>query len=132
MPSSSSLKTDQIAPSDEQNADTSGKIHAFLEYTKSTCLSVVVAFLVIILFVVGPFKPQGYGSLLFIRIAVALVLTYGIYMNCQAMEKMYNIKGVFTLNSMADVRMNFIMSAIFTVLILALAILLIYKHFNTK
>jgi glucan phosphoethanolaminetransferase (alkaline phosphatase superfamily) len=127
-----SLKTDQIAPSDEQNAATSGSIHAFLEYTKSTCMSIVIAFLVIILFVVGPFKPQGYASLLFIRIAVALVLAYGIYMNCQAMEKMYNIKGVFTLNSMADIRMNFIMSAVFTVLILALAILLIYKHFNSK
>jgi hypothetical protein len=95
-------------------------------------MSIVIAFLVIILFVVGPFKPQGYASLLFIRIAVALVLAYGIYMNCQAMEKMYNIKGVFTLNSMADIRMNFIMSAVFTVLILALAILLIYKHFNSK
>ena len=127
-----SLKTDQIAPSDEQNAATSGSIHAFLEYTKSTCMSIVIAFLVIILFVVGPFKPQGYASLLFIRIAVALVLAYGIYMNCQAMEKMYNIKGVFTLNSMADIRMNFIMSAVFTVLILALAILLFYKHFNSK
>lgn len=127
-----SLKTDQIEPSDEQNAATSGSIHAFLEYTKSTCMSIVIAFLVIILFVVGPFKPQGYASLLFIRIAVALVLAYGIYMNCQAMEKMYNIKGVFTLNSMADIRMNFIMSAVFTVLILALAILLIYKHFNSK
>ena len=127
-----SLKTDQIAPSDEQNAATSGSIHAFLEYTKSTCMSIVIAFLVIILFVVGPFKPQGYASLLFIRIAVALVLAYGIYMNCQAMEKMYNIKGVFTLNSMADIRMNFIMSAVFTVIILALEILLFYKHFNSK
>ena len=127
-----SLKTDQIAPTDQQNAAASGSIHGFLEYTKSTCASIVAAFLIIILFVVGPFKPQGYASLLFVRIAVALILSYGIYMNFQAMEKMYNIKGIFTLNSMADVRMNFIMSSIFTVLILALAILVVYKHFGSK
>ena len=126
------LKTDQIAPTDEHNADTSEKLHGFLDYTKTTCMSVVAAFIIIILFIVGPFKPQGYATTLALRIAIALILVYGMFTNCQAMEKMYNIKGVFTLNSMADIRMNFILSAVFTALILALAIIMIYKHFNSK
>jgi hypothetical protein len=126
------LKTDQITPTDEHNADTSEKLHEFLDYTKSTCMSVVAAFLIIILFIVGPFKPQGYATTFVIRIAIALVLVYGIFMNCQAMEKMYNIKGIFTLNSMADIRINFILSAVFTALILALAIIIIYKQLNSK
>ena len=126
------LKTDQIAPTDEQNDATAENLHGFLEYTKSTCLSIVAAFVIIIIFIIGPFKPQGYAMTLFLRVVVALILVYGIYMNCLAMEKMYNIKGVFTLNSMADIRMNFILSAVFTVFILVLAILLIYKHFSSK
>ena len=124
------LKTDQMPQTDQQNADTSKRLHEFLEYTKSTCMSVVAAFIIIILFIVGPFKPQGYSTTFVIRIAIALVLVYGIFMNCQAMEKMYNIKGVFTLNSMTDIRMNFILSVVFTALILALAILLVYKQFS--
>ena len=121
------LKTDQIAPTDAQNAATSKHLHDFLESTKSTCISVVSAFLLIIVFITGPFKPKGV-ALLGLRALVIIILLYGVVTNCQAIGNMYDIKGLFTLNSMMDIRRNLFISVLFTALIVILAGLLIYKH----
>lgn len=121
------LKTDQIAPTDAQNAATSKHLHDFLESTKVTCISVVSAFLLIIVFITGPFKPQGI-ALLGLRALVIIILLYGVVTNCQAIGNMYDIKGLFTLNSMMDIRRNLFTSVLFTALIVILAGMLIYKH----
>jgi hypothetical protein len=128
------LKTDQFMPTDAQNAATSRQMHEFLDSTKTTCIAVVSAFLIIILFIVGPFKPNdasGSGSVLLmvIRISVACILIYGLIINCGAIVNIYEIKGLFTLNAMSDIRRNFFFSIVFTILIAVLAMLLIYKHF---
>ena len=121
------LKTDQIALTDAQNAATSKHLHDFLESTKVTCISVVSAFLLIIVFITGPFKPQGF-ALIGLRAIIIIILLYGVLTNCQAIGNMYDIKGLFTLNSMMDIRRNLFTSVIFTVLIVILAGMLIYKH----
>lgn len=130
------LKTDQFTPTDAQNAATSKQMHEFLDSTKTTCIAVVSAFLIIILFIVGPFRPRvgsgsGSGSLLMmaLRLAVACILIYGLITNCIAIGNIYDIKGLFTLNAMSDIRRNFFFSIFFTILIAVLAVLLIYKHF---
>ena len=127
------LKTDQFTPTDAQNAATSKQMHDFLDSTKTTCMAVVSAFLIIILFIIGPFKPKyEYGSFLMmaIRILAAGILVYGIVINCRAIGNMYDIKGLFSLNAMADIRRNFFFSIFFTILVAVLAILIIYKHFT--
>lgn len=129
------LKTDQFTPTDAQNAATSKQMHDFLDSTKTTCIAVVSAFLIIILFIVGPFKPSaggaGPGSLILmaLRVTAACILIYGIITNCRAIGNIYNIKGLFTLNAMSDIRRNFFFSIFFTTLVAVLAVLLIYKHF---
>lgn len=123
------LKTDQFAPTDAQNAATTNQMHEFLDSTKTTCIAVVSAFLIIILFIIGPFKPSGGLSVMALRLLVAVILVYGIITNCQAIGNMYDIKGLFTLNAMSDIRQNFFFSIFFTVLIAILIVLLIYKHF---
>jgi len=123
------LRTDQFAPTDAQNAATSKQMHDFLESTKTTCIAVVSAFLMIILFIVGPFKPQPGYTMMAIRLTVACILIYGIIINCRAIGDIYEIKGLFTLNAMSDIRRNFYFSIFFTTLIAGLALLLIYKHF---
>jgi hypothetical protein len=121
------LKTDQFALTDAQNAAISKHLHDFLESTKTTCLSVVSAFLLIIVFITGPFKPKGV-ALIGLRAFVIIILLYGVVTNCQAIGNMYDIKGLFTLNSMMDIRRNLFISVLFTALIVILAGLLIYKH----
>ena len=124
-----SLKTDQFTPSDEQNATASKQMHDFFEGTRTTCMTMVAAFIIILLFIVGPFRPSG-GMLMFaVRCVVSLILVYGIFVNVQAMRNIYEIKGVFTLNTMSDVRRNFYTSAAFTTLMAFLAAFIIYKHF---
>ena len=122
------LKTDQLALTDPQNAETSKHLHDFLESTKSTCISVVSAFLLIIVFIIGPFKPQSGIALIGLRAVIIIILLYGVVTNCQAIGNMYDIKGLFTLNSMMDIRRNLFTSVLFTALIVILAGLLIYKH----
>jgi hypothetical protein len=122
------LKTDQIAPTDAQNAATSKHLHDFLESTKVTCISVVSAFLLIIVFIIGPFKPQSGIVLIGLRALIIIILLYGVVTNCQAIGNMYDIKGLFTLNSMMDIRRNLFTSVLFTGLIVVLAGMLIYKH----
>lgn len=124
-----SLKTDQFAPSDEQNATASKQMHDFFEGTRTTCMSLVAAFIIIILFIVGPFRPSGGMSMFAVRCIASLILIYGIFVNVNAMGNIYNIKGVFTLNTMSDVRRNFYTSAAFTTLMAFLAAFIIYKHF---
>ena len=123
------LKTDQFTPSDEQNATASKQMHDFFEGTRTTCMTLVAAFIIILLFIVGPFKPSGGMSMFAVRCAASLILVYGIVVNVQAMGNIYDIKGVFTLNTMSDVRRNFYTSAAFTALMAFLAAFIIYKHF---
>ena len=81
-----SLKTDQFTPSDEQNATASKQMHDFFEGTRTTCMTMVAAFIIILLFIVGPFRPSG-GMLMFaVRCVVSLILVYGIFVNVQAMR----------------------------------------------
>jgi len=124
-----SLKTDQFAPSDQQNAATSKRMHDFFEGTRTTCMTLVAAFIIILLFIVGPFRPSGQLLMLSVRCIASLILVYGIVVNVQAMGNIYDIKGVFTLNTMSDVRRNFYTSALFTTLMAFLAAFIIYKHF---
>lgn len=123
------LKTDQFTPSDEQNATASKQMHDFFEGTRTTCMTVVAAFIIIVLFIVGPFKPSSGMSMFAIRCIASLILVYGIVVNVRAMGNIYDIKGVFTLNTMSDVRRNFYTSAAFTTLMAFLAAFIIYKHF---
>ena len=123
------LKTDQIAPSDEQNAMASKQMHDFFEGTRTTCMALVAAFIIILLFIVGPFRPSGGMSMFAVRCIASLILVYGISVNVGAMGNIYNIKGVFTLNTMSDVRRNFYTSAAFTALMAFLAAFILYKHF---
>jgi len=123
------LKTDQIAPSDEQNAKSSKQMHDFFEGTRTTCMTLVAAFVIIVLFIVGPFRPSGGMSMFAVRCIVSVILVYGIVVNVSAMRNIYNIKGVFTLNTMSDVRRNFYTSAAFTALMAFLAVFILYKHF---
>jgi len=89
----------------------------------------VAAFIMILLFIVGPFRPIGGLSMFAVRCVVSLILVYGIFVNVKAMRNIYEIKGVFTLNTMSDVRRNFYTSAAFTALMAFLAAFIIYKHF---
>ena len=123
------LKTDQFTPSDEQNATASKQMHDFFEGTRTTCMTLVAAFIIILLFIVGPFKPSGGLSMFAVRCVASLILVYGIVVNVRAMGNIYDIKGVFTLNTMSDVRRNFYTSAAFTTLMAFLAAFIIYKHF---
>lgn len=123
------LKTDQFTPSDDQYAAASKQMHDFFEGTRTTCMTLVAAFIIIMLFIVGPFRPSGGMSMFAVRCVASLILVYGIVVNVRAMGNIYDIKGVFTLNTMSDVRRNFYTSAAFTALMAFLAAFIIYKHF---
>lgn len=108
----------------------STQVHSFMDSMRTTCIVFTISFVVIIFFIVGPFRPESKAYLILTRFVVSLILVYAIYTNGQAIADLYTIKGIFSLNTMHDIRVNLYMCILFTVLMIALVGLLIYKNFK--
>jgi hypothetical protein len=124
------IKTDPTALSASDRKAMSTQVHSFMDSMRATCIVFTLSFVVIVFFIVGPFRPDSKAYLMTARFAVALMLVYAIYTNGQAIADLYTIKGIFSLNTMRDIRVNLYMCSLFTVLMIALAGLLIYKNFK--
>ena len=122
------LKTDPIALTSSEKLELSKNMQSFMDRMRTTATLFAVAFVIIVFFITGPFRPQSSIYLLLIRVAAAALLAYAVYTNVQTVTSLYGTKGIFSLNSMHDIRVNFYLCIIFTVLMLVLAVLLIYKH----
>jgi hypothetical protein len=124
------IKTDPTKLSASDRDALSKQVHGFMDSMRNTCIVFTISFIVIAFFIVGPFRPESSVYLPMIRFAVALILVYGIYKNGQAVADLYTIKGIFSLNSMHDIRVNLYMCIVFTVLMVALVGVLVYKNFK--
>ena len=123
------LKTDPISLSESDQVILSKEANIFMDTTRTTLTIFGVAVVIILFFIVGPLRPASSFYTLCLRILACLILVYAIYMNTNSLMSMYNIKGLFSLNSMHDVRLNFYMCIFFTILMGSLAVILLYKHF---
>lgn len=121
------VKTDPVSLSTAERDALSKQVHGFMESMRATCVAFTVSFIVIVFFIVGPFRPESSMGMFLIRGAVSLILIYGIYTNGQAIADLYTIKGLFSLNSMSDIRANLYTCIVFTVLMTVLIMLLVYK-----
>jgi len=122
------LKTDPVALTSSEKLELSKNLHSFMDRTRTTATLFALAFIIIVFFITGPFRPQSSIYLLLVRFTAAALLAYAVYTNVQTITGLYGIKGIFSLNSMHDIRVNFYLCIIFTVSMLVLAGLLIYKH----
>jgi hypothetical protein len=94
-----------------------------------TSIAFAVSFVMIVFFIIGPFRPNSTMYVFFIRCLVCIVLTYAVFMSGQAILKLGTINGIFSLNSMRDVRVNLYMCVFFTILLIVLIGLLFRKYF---
>jgi hypothetical protein len=124
------LKTDPVALTSSEKLELSKNMNSFMDRMRTTATLFAVAFVIIVFFITGPFRPQSSIYLLLIRFAAAALLAYAVYTNVQTITGLYGIKGIFSFNSMHDIRVNFYLCIVFTILMLVLAGLLIYKHGN--
>ena len=125
------LKTDPVALTSSEKLELSKNMQSFMDKMRTTATLFAVAFVVIVFFITGPFRPQSSMYLLLIRFAASALLAYAVYTNIQTITSLYGIKGIFSLNSMHDIRVNFYLCVVFTVLMIFLTGLLLYKH-NTN
>ena len=123
------LKTDPISLSESDKVILSKEANIFMDTTRTTLTIFGVVFVIILFFIVGPLRPASSFYTLCIRFLACIILAYAIYMNANSLMSMYNIKGLFSLNSMHDIRVNFYMCIFFTILMGSLAVILLYKHF---
>jgi hypothetical protein len=123
------VKTDQTSLSDAEKTELSKHVFSFMDSMRVTSIAFVVSFVAIVFFIVGPFRPDSTMYDFFIRCLVCIVLIYAVFMSGQAMLKLGSIKGVFSLNSMRDVRVNLYMCVFFTILLIVLIGLLFRKYF---
>ena len=124
------VKTDQVSLSAVERGALSAQVHGFMDSMRATCIAFAVSFIVIVFFIAGPFRPDSRLVTFLIRCAVSLILIYGIYTNGQAIAELYTINGIFSLNSMSDIRANLYTCIVFTLLMLGLVALLMYKQFG--
>ena len=125
----SMVKTDQTSLSDAEKTELSKHVFSFMDSMRVTSIAFVVSFVAIVFFIVGPFRPDSTMYVFFIRCLVCIVLIYAVFMSGQAILKLGSIKGIFSLNSMQDVRVNLYMCVFFTILLIVLIGLLFRKYF---
>lgn len=123
------IKTDQTSLSDAEKTELSKHVFSFMDSMRATSIAFAVSFVTIVFFIVGPFRPNSNMYVFFIRCLVCIVLVYAVFMSGQAIFKLGNINGIFSLNYMRDVRVNLYMCIIFTILMIVLIGLLFYKYF---
>jgi uncharacterized membrane protein YidH (DUF202 family) len=124
------IKTDPTALSTTDRKTMSTQVHSFMDSMRTTCIVFTISFVVIVFFIVGPFRPESNAYLMTARFAVAVMLVYAIYTNGYAIADLYSIKGIFSLNSMHDIRVNLYMCILFTILMVVLVGVLVYKNFK--
>jgi hypothetical protein len=124
------IKTDPTELSTSDRKAMSTQVHSFMDSMRTTCVVFSISFVVIVFFIVGPFRPESNAYLMTARFAVALMLVYAIYINGYAIADLYSIKGIFSLNSMHDIRVNLYMCILFTILMVVLVGVLVYKNFK--
>jgi len=122
------LKTDPVELTSSEKLELSKNMQSFMDKMRTTATLFAVAFVVIVFFITGPFRPQSSMYLLLIRFMAAALLAYAVYTNVQTVISLYSIKGIFSLNSMRDIRINFYLCIVFTILMMFLVVILIYKH----
>jgi len=123
------IKTDPVALSESDQTILFKEAHVFMDASRTALVIFGVAVVIILFFIIGPFRPDSSVYTLSIRILACVVLFYAIYMNVNSIMNVYNIKGILSLNSMHDFRVNFYMCIFFTILMASLAVILLYKHF---
>lgn len=123
------VKTDQTSLTDAEKTELSKHVFSFMDSMRVTSFAFVVSFVTIVFFIVGPFRPNSAMYVFFIRCLVCIILIYAVFMSGQAILKLGSIKGVFSLNSMQDVRVNLYMCVFFTILLIVLIGLLFRKYF---
>jgi hypothetical protein len=123
------IKTDQTSLTDAEKTELSKHVFSFMDSMRVTSIAFAVSFVTIVFFIVGPFRPNSNMYVFFIRCLVCIVLVYAVFMSGQAIFKLGNINGIFSLNYMRDVRVNLYMCIIFTILMIVLIGLLFYKYF---
>ena len=122
------LKTDPVSLSSSEKLELSKNMHSFMDSTRVTSTLFALSFVIIVFFITGPFRPDSALYVLLIRFAVAALLVYAVYTNVQTISNLYSIKGIFSLNSLHDIRVNFYLCILFTFLMVVLVGLLFYKH----
>lgn len=123
------VKTDQTSLTGAEKTELSKHVFSFMDSMRVTSIAFAVSFVTIVFFIVGPFRPNSTMYIFFIRCLVCIVLIYAVFMSGQAILKLGSIKGIFSLNSMQDVRVNLYMCVFFTILLIVLIGLLFYKYF---
>ena len=124
------VKTDPVSLSEVERTTLSKQVHGFMESMRATCIAFAISFIVIVFFIAGPFRPESQMVVFLIRCAVSIILLYGIYTNGHAILDLYAVKGLFSLNSMSDIRANLYTCIVFTILMAVLIVLLVYKHYK--
>ena len=123
------VKTDQTSLTDMEKTELSKHVFSFMDSMRVTSIAFAVSFVMIVFFIIGPFRPNSTMYVFFIRCLVCIVLTYAVFMSGQAILKLGTINGIFSLNSMRDVRVNLYMCVFFTILLIVLIGLLFRKYF---
>jgi hypothetical protein len=123
------VKTDQTSLTDMEKTELSKHVFSFMDSMRVTSIAFAVSFVMIVFFIIGPFRPNSTMYVFFIRCLVCIVLTYAVFMSGQAILKLGTINGIFSLNSMRDVRVNLYMCVFFTILLIMLIGLLFRKYF---
>lgn len=122
------IKTDQTSLSNTEKTELSKHVFSFMDSMRITSTAFAVSFVTIVFFIIGPFRPNSNIYVFFIRCLVCIILIYAIFMSGQAILKLGSINGVFSLNSMRDIRVNLYMCIVFTILLIVLIGLLFYKY----
>jgi hypothetical protein len=123
------IKTDQTSLSNSEKTELSKDVFSFMDSMRVTSIAFAISFVAIVFFIVGPFRPSSALYVFLIRCLVCIVLVYAVIMSGQAILKLGTIKGIFSLNSMREVRVNLYMCIFFTILLIVLIGLLFYKYF---
>ena len=123
------VKTDQTSLTDAEKTELSKHVFSFMDSMRVTSIAFAVSFVTIVFFIVGPFRPNSTMYVFFIRCLVCVVLVYAVFMSGQAILKLGTINGIFSLNSMRDVRVNLYLCTFFTILLIVLIGLLFRNYF---
>ena len=103
--------------------------HNYSDTTKNVSILITVSLILIIIFIISPFRLIGFRSVL-LKMLIVSILGYALYNNYRGLRKLINIDGLFKQAKWSGIRNNWLLSCIFSILIFLLAIYVLVSLFN--
>lgn len=102
--------------------------HTFLDNTKYVLYITCAAYILILFFIVSPYKINGFFDWI-VKILIAGILFFALFKNYNSLGGLYQIPGIFTNQNYSVLKTYFLLNIVYSICIAILAIYVLYTIF---